>query len=54
VAREQKLLPLGLASGISLKQDVAEGMPITYDMVELNEDSFILKLRRLQDATVWD
>lgn len=54
IAREQKLLPLGLASGIKLKQDIAEGTPLTYDMVELNEDSFILKLRRLQDATVWD
>ncbi len=53
VAREQKLLPLGLAAGARLKCDVAPGEAITYDMVELVEDSFILKLRRLQDATVW-
>jgi len=52
VARAQKLLPLGLSSGASLKQDVAKGATITYDMVELDEGSFILKLRRLQDATV--
>jgi predicted homoserine dehydrogenase-like protein len=53
VARAEKLLPLGLASGVKLKQDVAQGTAITYDMVELDEDSFVLKLRRLQDATVW-
>jgi predicted homoserine dehydrogenase-like protein len=53
IARVENLLPLGLASGVKLKQDVAKGRPITYDMVGLNEDSFVLKLRRLQDAVVW-
>ncbi|GIV79018.1 hypothetical protein FKZ61_016970 [Litorilinea aerophila] len=53
VARAQGLLPLGLAAGARLKCDVAQGEAITYDMVELVEDSFILKLRRLQDATIW-
>ena len=53
VARDENLLPLGLAYGAKLKQDVAQGIAITYDMVELKEDSFVLKLRRLQDATVW-
>jgi predicted homoserine dehydrogenase-like protein len=52
VARAQNLLPLGLADGVRLKHDVAKGTAIAYDMVELNEDSFILKLRRLQDATL--
>jgi len=53
VARSEKLLPLGLAGGAKLKQDVAAGQAITYDMVDLKEDSFVLQLRRLQDATVW-
>ena len=53
IARAENLLPLGLASGVKLKQDVAQGTAITYDMVELNEDSFVLKLRRLQDATLF-
>ena len=52
-ARAENLLPLGLASGVTLKEDAAQGTPITYDMVELDEASFVLKLRRLQDATVW-
>lgn len=51
-ARAENLLPLGLATGARLKQDVAMASPIAYDMVELNEKSFILELRRRQDATV--
>ena len=49
----ENLLPLGLAYGVNLKRDVSQGEAISYDMVALNEDSFVLKLRRLQDATVW-
>jgi predicted homoserine dehydrogenase-like protein len=52
VARDQRLLPLGLSDSAKLKQDVAQGAAITYDMVDL-PDSFVLKLRRLQDASVW-
>ena len=52
IARAENLLPLGLADGVKLKRDVLQGEAISYDMVELNEDSFVLKLRRLQDATV--
>jgi len=53
VARTEGLLPLGLAQGAKLKTDVAAGEPITYGMVELPTDSFIWKLRQMQDATVW-
>lgn len=52
VAREQGLLPLGLATGAKLRQAVRQGQAITYEMVDLVEDSFVLKLRRLQDATL--
>ena len=51
IARAENLLPLGLAYDVKLKRDVSQGEAISYDMVELNEDSFVLKLRRLQDAT---
>ena len=53
VARTEGLLPLGLCQGAKLKNDVAAGAAITYDMVELPTDSFIWKLRQMQDATVW-
>jgi predicted homoserine dehydrogenase-like protein len=51
IARAENLLPLGLSSGAKLNQDVAQGTAITYDMVDLG-DSFVLNLRRLQDATL--
>jgi predicted homoserine dehydrogenase-like protein len=53
IARAERLLPQGLAGGAKLKVAVKQGEAISYDMVELNEDSFVLQLRRLQDATVW-
>lgn len=53
IARAQGLLPLGLCQGAKLKADVAAGEAITYAMVELPADSFIGKLRQMQDATVW-
>ena len=52
IACTENLLPLGLSDSIKLKRDVSQGEAISYDMVELDEDSFVLKLRRLQDATV--
>ena len=52
ITRQDGLLPLGLAYDAKLKQDVSQGTAITYDMVMLNQDSFVLKLRRLQDAVV--
>jgi len=51
VAREENLLPLGLAEGIRVVREVPEDGVIAYDDVELNEDSFLLKLRRMQDKT---
>ena len=49
VARHEGLLPLGLADRATLKRDVAKGEAIGYEDVLLNEGSFVLKMRRLQD-----
>jgi predicted homoserine dehydrogenase-like protein len=54
VAQEQNLLPLGLAEQVRLQQDVAQDTVITWDMVDLDESSFILTLRRMQDKTIWE
>ena len=43
------MLPVGLAKGAKLLCDVKKDQIITYDMVELNENSVLLQLRRLQD-----
>jgi len=53
VARAENLLPLGLADVARLKVNAGQGEAIRYDMVDLDETSFVLKLRQLQDATVW-
>lgn len=49
VAKAGKMLPVGLAKGAVMKCDVKKDEIITYDMVELNEKSALLQLRRLQD-----
>lgn len=49
VAREGRMLPVGLAKGAILKCDVKKDEIITYDMVELDNNSVLLQLRRIQD-----
>ena len=49
VASEGNMLPVGLAKGARLKVDVKKDQVITYEMVELNENSVLLQLRRMQD-----
>ena len=49
VARQGNMLPVGLAMGAKLLRDVGKDEIITYDMVELNNDSVLLQLRRIQD-----
>lgn len=49
IAREGNMLPVGLAKGAIMKCDVARDEIITYDMVELNEKSVLLQMRRMQD-----
>ncbi len=49
-AKKENLLPFGLAENVRLKKAIAKDEPIQYDHVELNEGSFLLKLRRLQDT----
>lgn len=48
-AQAGNMLPLGLAKGAKLKCDVKRDEVITYDMVELNDESVLLQLRRIQD-----
>jgi predicted homoserine dehydrogenase-like protein len=49
VAKEDGLLPLGLAKGARVLRHVPVDTPLTYDDVELHEPSTLLELRRLQD-----
>lgn len=44
------LVPLGVLSGAVLTRDLPVDHTLTYDDVELNEDSIIVKMRRIQDS----
>lgn len=52
IAKKERMLPVGLAKGAVLKCDVKKDDIITYDMVELDNNSVLLQLRRLQDQTM--
>lgn len=52
IARRENLLPLGLAPGSQLVRDVAQGDPVTYADVKVDESLTIVHLRRLQDQQV--
>lgn len=52
VAREGKMLPLGLSERARVRRDIARGQTLTYDDVELDERSFIVHARRLQDMLI--
>jgi predicted homoserine dehydrogenase-like protein len=52
VARRGKMLPLGLSERALMRRDVARGQTLTYDDVELDERSFIVHARRLQDMLI--
>ena len=52
VAKQERLVPLGVLFGAKIVKPVAHGALITEDDVELNEASTIVMLRRLQDRLV--
>jgi predicted homoserine dehydrogenase-like protein len=50
VARDEKLIPLGMAKGMVATRDIPNDTPISYEMVEIVEESPLVNLRRLQDS----
>jgi predicted homoserine dehydrogenase-like protein len=49
-AREENLLPIGLVNSDTIvKRDIKKGEFITYDMVKLDTNTMIYKLRQLQE-----
>jgi len=51
-ARDQRELPIGLASSATLIRPVAQGAAVTYDDVELDETRTVVLLRKLQDLLI--
>ena len=52
-ARQEKLAPLGLVKGLVLKRDAPRDTAITWEMVDIRNESVLLQLRRIQDRTHW-
>lgn len=52
VTRAENLVPIGLAQGARLVNDVEQHIPLTYDDVELDESLTIFHLRQLQDRMI--
>jgi predicted homoserine dehydrogenase-like protein len=48
-ARRQDALPVGLAPGSKMREPVSKGNIVTWNDVELDESSILVKLRRMQD-----
>lgn len=52
IAKARRMLPLGISSQARVLRPIARGQTLTYDDVELDEQSFIVHARRLQDILV--
>jgi predicted homoserine dehydrogenase-like protein len=52
IAREEGLLPLGLAQGATLRRDIEPGQVIRYADVDLDDSQTVVQLRKLQDQMV--
>jgi len=50
-AKEESLLPIGLAEGSILKRDIKKDQTIKYDDIDFSRDSLLLELRKLQDKS---
>lgn len=48
-AKQDNLVPLALLTDATLKKDVKRDDAITYDMVDIRKDTFMYKLRDMQD-----
>jgi predicted homoserine dehydrogenase-like protein len=53
IAREERLLPLGLAEGCVVKERIPKDTDITYDMITMETETPLMQLRRLQDQLYW-
>ena len=52
-ARSENLLPLGIAMGCVATQDIPKDAVISYDMVDIVDETVLIQLRRMQDKLHW-
>jgi predicted homoserine dehydrogenase-like protein len=53
IAKNENLVPLGLCENAKVKKAVKKDSLLTYDDLELNTDSVIYKLRKLQESLIY-
>lgn len=49
-AKEQRKVPMGIASKAKVVKTIRKGEVMRYDQLDLNSDSFVYKLRQMQDS----
>lgn len=52
IAKQKRRLPLGLAEKVCVNSFIPKGTELTYDMLEKDGETFIWKLRKLQDSVI--
>jgi predicted homoserine dehydrogenase-like protein len=52
IVKKGRYLPIGLSEGCVIKRRISKDEPIKYDDVELNENSFLFNLRKIQDLQI--
>ena len=52
ISKKERFLPIGISEGCVLKKKISKDEPITYDDVELNENSILFNLRKIQDLQI--
>ena len=52
VIKKDNFLPIGVSEGCVVKKKISKDEPITYDDVELNENSILFNLRKIQDLQI--
>ncbi|MHB1346737.1 MAG: NAD(P)H-dependent oxidoreductase, partial [Candidatus Humimicrobiaceae bacterium] len=52
ITKKERYLPIGISEGCVLKKKISKDEPITYEDVELNENSILFNLRKIQDLQI--
>lgn len=52
VIKKDNFLPIGVSEGCVIKKKISRDEPITYNDVELNENSILFNLRKIQDLQI--
>lgn len=50
--KKEKFLPIGISEGCIVKRKISKDEPVKYDDVEINTDSILFNLRKIQDIQI--